>query len=511
MENTNTNQKDINNAKKGFALSIFSVLLEALFGFVVLPFVLLKTGSIDYGIYKSMASFCGSVAILDFGISIAVLRFVSSFHSKKDSVGAAKYFFVAIIQALIICALLTVVAVIFLLYIPTIYKNTLTSDLFTKTRIVFCVLFFNLIVTIFSNILSSVLNAYRKFQLSSLLSACSILFKILFTIVCFVFFDNIVYLACSLLASSFLFLLIKSYFVFKKTGLKPKPHVIEKKYFWQTFKFCLALFFQSIATLANGNVDNILIGVQIGFTSVSIYSFALQLLNIFEQCASLFSNISMPFVVESKEKKDSKYFFEICTRIGRIQTMILSPILVGFFLFGKGFCVIWLGSEFVDVYYLSLILFVPRFFELIINTNINGLKANDKLMTRSLILVFSMLLNIGLTIVGIIYFGYFGAAIATAISILLGDIVASSVLYKKINRISVAKLYQKILPSILLSSILPVLFFVPLLLKNNGVLVTSWIELFRFGIVYVALYAVFLSLFGMNKDDKKLIISRISR
>lgn len=128
------------------------------------------------------------------------------------------------------------------------------------------------------------------------------------------------------------------------------------------------MFIQTFAIQANGNIDNIVIGVVVGSTAVVIYSFGIQMFNMYESLATSFSNLMLPSVsVKIANGADDEEMQELVTRIGRMRFLVLGAVLVGFICLGKEFINLWLGSGFEDVYYLSLIMMIQVTFTLIEN------------------------------------------------------------------------------------------------------------------------------------------------
>ena len=59
-------------------------------------------------------------------------------------------------------------------------------------------------------------------------------------------------------------------------------------------------------------------------------------------------------------------------------------ITSGFILVGKEFIIWWVGKDFIDTYYVTLLLIVPAFFSLIQNLGLSIMQAKNKFKFKSL-------------------------------------------------------------------------------------------------------------------------------
>ena len=122
---------------------------------------------------------------------------------------------------------------------------------------------------------------------------------------------------------------------------------------------------------------------------------------------------------------------KIFRRVGRIQFIIMALTLTGFILYGKSFIAYWVGQDFEQAYYITLILMGSLLVPLIENMGIIVLQAKNKHAFRSEIYLFIAILNIVLTIPLAKLYGGIGCAIATAFALLIGNVVIINIYYHK--------------------------------------------------------------------------------
>ena len=110
------------------------------------------------------------------------------------------------------------------------------------------------------------------------------------------------------------------------------------------------------------SVGQIVLGIYRGATTVAIYALAIQLKSLFTSFSTALNSVLLPKVTalaarEGTENEISDLFI----RVGRLQYFVMSFILVGFIIFGKEFIILWGGEDYVQTYYITLIIMIPIF------------------------------------------------------------------------------------------------------------------------------------------------------
>jgi O-antigen/teichoic acid export membrane protein len=268
----------------------------------------------------------------------------------------------------------------------------------------------------------------------------------------------------------------------------------------------MLMFLQTLAGQANGNIDNIVIGAVIGAAAVSVYSFGIQLFNMFETLATSFSNLMLPSI--SKKIVDGasdEELQESVTKVGRLQFTVLMGALGGIVVVGREFIYLWLGEGFEDVYLLSIIMMVPVMLTLIQNVCLSILRAKNMMVFRTVQIVLAGMFNAVFTVIGTKIYGYYAAAIGTGLSILLFSVVMMNIYYHYRIGFKVSKFYwdvsKGILPCAAITSI--VVFFIGLYLNGSWVFLVVKISLF------LMLYIILLFVFGFNQSERNMLFGNI--
>ena len=263
---------------------------------------------------------------------------------------------------------------------------------------------------------------------------------------------------------------------------------------------------QVFVNQANNDVDKTIIGVMISVESVAIYSIAQYIYSVFSSLCTIPITMYMPQV--SKDIQDGLKGKELINTLiepCRLIVIIGGMIVCGFFAVGKQFVSLVYGASKTDAWIYALVIMVPMFINMTNGILINILDVLNKRLVRSFVLLGTTLINIILTIIFISYWGILGAVIATAISIVIGQITIMNLYYLKKLKIDVIHLfkqsYQGILIYIVLSSL--VSFYVAKLFSDN------LLSLLVGGALFVCLSIIGILSFGLNDYEKQKLKSII--
>jgi O-antigen/teichoic acid export membrane protein len=138
-------------------------------------------------------------------------------------------------------------------------------------------------------------------------------------------------------------------------------------------------------------------------------------------------------------------FTRIFIKVGRLQFIIVSFIVSAFVAFGRQFIALWAGPEYSLSYYVALLTMIPVTIPLIQNTGINILYALNKHQFRSTVYLCLAVLNVALTFWWVEQYGIIGAAMATCIAYILGNILIINWYYHKRIGIDIPLFWKNIL------------------------------------------------------------------
>ena len=480
-----------NGAKIGALLSYILIFLSTAYGLIVTPFILRQVGSADYGVYQTVAGLSAFLAVLDLGFSGTVQRFIAKFNAEKNRTKINEYLGMALIQTFAVSGIFLVVGSGVFFVIDPVYSSKFTSAELQLAKQLYWILLANIGLTFFDNVMFGVIAGHNEFGFANGLKILLLLAK---TAVIYIFlpiFNGVIVVVAVQTLLTALTLIAYYLFIRRRLQVRFVFGKWDKALFWSSFGYTMLLFLQSLVVQFNGNVDKYVIGAVQGPELVTVYSFAITIFNMYEQLSFSISGVMLPTVTNRiHEGATSRDLEDLVIRVGKIQFLLLGAILCGFITLGKEFFAAWLGAGYEDCYLLALILMIPVTVPLIQNVCISILRAKNLMGFRTISLVYSAAVNLVVTLVGTILFGYFAAAVGTALSTVIGSIISMNIYYKKKLGLNVFRMFsltvKDAVPALLCAT--AATFAAKYLIYAR--LSAGWLPFFLCGAVFVAVYGV---------------------
>lgn len=494
--------------KVGLLLSYITLLTSSILAIVLTPFMLRSLGDIEYGLYQSISSFIGVLAVLDFGTGITATKNISEYRLKGDKDGESNYLAMQMLINGIIALVIIVVGCIFAISIDSIFKNGFSVAELEKARILACLYVINVVITMFGNTFQGVITGYQKFAVGNSFALGKILLRFLLIFILLKFgMDSVAISIADIVATSVFTLSCVAYIV---PCLKVKIHLkkFDKALFIGTMTFSSALFLQTIVNQINNSIDKVLLGAFLGGIAVTLYSVAMSIYLIYGSLAGAVRNIMLPDAVELiSDRATGEEITSFIVKGGRLQFAVLGYILFGFILVGKEFIYLWVGDGYNISWYITIILMIPTLFQLSTNITETILDAMGKRMTRSIILLAGAIFNLFTTIFLVKLIGVIGAPIATAVSCVLFGIVILNIYHKQVMGLNVKRMFLEI--CLKTGCILLVSFILAYLI--NFLSLPVFIKFLVKGVIFTFAYFAQMLWFGLDDTEKQALFSRIKR
>lgn len=496
--------------KSGTIVSYFYLFVESISNIVLTPLLVNYLGDSEYGIYGLAATLSSYILLLDLGVGNALVRYFAKYRVNNEPENERKLMGVSILFYSVASIIAIVILAGTVILSPYIFAKGLTTHEISRVKIMFWVVGINAIVTLIESPFKRIIMAYEKFVLSKLISLTKVCLR--FAIVLLVLLDGGLGVAV-LVVNLFLTILgtiFETWYVFAKLKVIPTFRGVEKAFYKEIFSYSSIIVLQMIATQINAMVDQVAISVFIPAASVclAVYSVGINLTHYFQSIGGAVNSLLMPSAVKAVEKKaDANQILAMMVKITRIQLILLGLIYVVFLVNGQSFIRLWVGDSKELAYVVAAVIMLPTLLFLSQSIGSQLLWALNKHTVQAFLQLVVALINIVITIILVnVMEPVIGAAIGTAIAMLVGNVIVSGYIYKKEIGISLSKYYSEqfkgIFPCLILTMFLSYLFtrFIPL---ND-----SWLSFVIRCTFAVVIYAVSMVLFGLNKDEKRMIFRK---
>lgn len=491
--------------KTGVILSYINLAIGTLINILLTPILISYFGDLDYSVYKVMQSFAGPLSMFHFGISTVVTRCILKTDEKSAESVADKRNTIAtaMIVSILMSAVVLLAGLLMCAAIPKTYGTTYTSEYVVLAQKIFIVFLLSTVFHMLTDSFSGCIMGHEKYVISACIPILKNVIRILLTITFLCLGLGVLYMAVIDLIYAFAtFVLTGAYSILWLKEI-PKLTRWDKNLVLDIFMFGFALLLQAVVTQVNNSVDTILLGAFVEEKRIiTMYTSALVIFQFFNSLVSDITKFFLPKATKLVSLNASgKELTDFIITPGRWQAVLAVGGIAGFTLFGRGFISIWIGNNYREAYWVTLMLIIPVTIPLVENAAISLLDATLKRIYRSVVLFVMAILNVVLSVFLIQIMGYWGAAMGTVISLFVGHGLLMNVYYAKTFGIQVFRLFREIFRGILPAGVLTSLLTLPLVFLDSSlpffIIKCS---------VFLVWYLFFLVLFGFNEDEKAFLV-----
>ena len=424
----------------GIALSYGKVVVNLVCG-LALSTVLVRTlGDTEYGVYQTVAAFANCLVLLEFGMGTVMLRNLSVCRaSGGGTIEMQRQVSTLWMLSLMLCGGILALGAVFYGLLPKLYALSMTEQQVADGQKMFAVLSVHVALSFLRQTVDGALLATEHYRYSAVEGMARTLTRTALILAGVLWLQDAMVIVWVDLACSVLCLVAGVCYCRKKTGLHLRPCKVDLAALRGVLPLAMAIFLQALVGQAYNNVDKFLIGVMIGPETVAMYGVALYVFGVFSALTTVPVSLYGPQLQACAQQGGDlqRALQEPC----RLTAIMGGVVIVGFVTVGRPFVRLFYGEAYLDAWAIALILMVPVYLDAVISPALNGLDAHNKRMGRSLILVASTALNVTLTVIGLQVWGALGAACATAVSTLLGQVVLGNWYYRKTLGIRTLRLY----------------------------------------------------------------------
>lgn len=491
----------MNQRKVGAVLSYVSLVVGYIVSLAYTPVMLRILGRSEYGLYNLASSVVAYLGLLNFGFTSAYLRYYIRAKVQQDhqAVSRLNGMFLIIFSVIGLVAAAAGLAASF--NVDLLLGSRLSPVEKDRAGILMLILTCNMAISFPASVFTFNITANERFFFQKLIGLVKLVTNPFLNILVLVLGYGSIGLALVMALTNLAFDIIYAFYAIKTLNMR----FSFSNFNWQAMRemsaFSAYIFLNMITDQVNWNVDKLVLGHYHGTVSVAIYGLAAQLNQYFISLSYSISSVFIPRVHQIIARPhEGRELTLVFTKIGRLQFMLLSMVAIGIVFFGKPFIEQWAGIGYLDSYPILLLLALPAIVSSIQNIGIEIQRAKNMHKFRSVAYFFIAVLNIALTIWLAKPLGGVGAAMGTAIALVIGNWFAMNWYYHKKIGLDIPYFWRQILG--LFPALLPpagyaiLMFYIGNLRKGTNLLL--------FGLLYVLVFILSMWFFGMNEYEKDL-------
>ena len=494
----------MSQVKAGALLSYITLAINILIGIAYTPWMIKSIGSSNYGLY-TLAMSVINIFVFDFGLGDAVRRFIAKYRAEGNDDRAKKFMSVTLRLYLLIDIFIIILLVGLFLIIPSIYKG-LTPIEIDKFKIVYAVAATFSVISFPLITADGVLSGCEKFIQ---LKFCDFIHKIFIVVamsICLFYGYGLYALVTINAIAGIITIFAKWVCIYKFTEFTFKIDYWDNQLLRSIVGFSIWVLISAICQRCVLSLAPSILGIYNTTTEITLFSLALSIEGYYYTFANAINGLFLPRISNLIAKNKENDILPLMIRVGNIQFFIIALLFLGLICFGEHFIEIWVGNQFIPVYYCMIIMIFPSFISLPQNIAYTTMVAKNKVRYNAYGSLIKASTNILLAFPLTKLYGAWGMSLSVAISYML------SVLYSNYNFITILKLnIQDFFIKVFLSKLVPfcILFIIGILI-NRFIYVYSWIGLilkaFIFTIVYIMIMFVF-----MKRNEKVEFVEPIKR
>lgn len=486
----------------GVTLSYLTTFVSLGVSLLLTPIIIRLLGQSDYGLYESIGSFVNYLAVLDLGFGAVVTRYTAKYQKEGDIESRDKFLYTCRNIYKILCFIIIVFGSILYFYLDAAYKNSFTEQELSRAKLLYIIVLFTTVISIYSQVYKGLLNGVQLFiwpRLIQLLKA--VLSKVVSIAILYLGANSVgftsVILIFEIIACILLVIKAQKVVSFKKNKM-PRKQMLE------IFTFTSYLFVLAIVGQIYWQIDKLVLGMVLGTISVAIYSAALNIENILRNVSSSIKDVLIPRATQITEEQlhTTELATEFMVKSGRIILMVYGLMLVGLTVLGEKFIYLWLGEDYLPAVPLFGILGYATLLPTILLPGEELCKTFNKHGPLTLIYLFVSVLNVILTIVMVKTMGMYGAAYSTTIGLLVGNVLASLIYYKRVLHIHIGKLLYGVFYKII--TILFLIGIIGYAIDNYIFSEFSWGVLILESLIMCIMFLFCMHIYGFSDSEKKI-------
>lgn len=493
----------MNQRKLGILLSYFNISLQVIIGLLYVPILLHFIGKSEYGLYQLMGSLIAYFSIMDFGLSAAVIRFYSKYKALKDHIGMENILAISVRGYGAVTILALAIGFICYSFLDVIFAGSMTLSEVNEAKQIFLLLLLNIVIILSTMVFRSVINAHERFFFLKGMETIELVMQPLLVVLVLQHNPNAFSVAAVQTLLNFLLSGARVYYCFHDLHVKIHFHYWNHELFSEFKKLALSVFAVSLIDQVFWKTNQIILGIISGTTAVAIYSIASLIYMNYMALSTAISGVYLPHVTAMVAKKEPVgKLSELFIQIGRWQYYLLALVATGFIIFGKQFISLWAGPGFEDSYIITLLIIIPFTVDLIQNIGLAILQAMNRYDFRARIYLLTGILNLILAIPLGIRYGGIGCAVATGISMIVGDGFIMNWYYLKEIHLAINSFWKQIGKiTIVVTGCLGVGGLINAYLWPRGNILLFGLKILGYTIMYIS--AIYLM--AMNQTEKNKI------
>lgn len=399
---------------------------------VLTPYIIGHLGIERYGIWALMGVFTGYFGLLDLGIGSSFVKYIAEYYAKKDFKRINQ-----VVHSGLVCYSILAVLIIFFTFFaidPLLSLINIPDELQSEAFFIFLL---GIIIYCTSNALSvfrAIQGGLQKMDISNKVTIAVSIPNIAGTI----FFLERGYGLPGLMVNNAIILAIGSIIniviAFKiLPELRFRPFLLSKEMCKRLFKFGYKLQIARMSSMISAHIDKLLISYFLSLGFVTFYQLASSIVNKTKSVALLFLTALIPAFSEIDAQGKRDKLIEGYIRGTKYLALFATPLFTLVIVLAPQIMMIWMGGGYEKSVLIIQVLGIGWLCAVLAGVRgaiVQAIAKPEMEMKAGLV---AAILNLPLSIIFIIKFGFIGVAFGTSIALLISALYGFVTLHREID------------------------------------------------------------------------------
>jgi O-antigen/teichoic acid export membrane protein len=421
-------------------------------GFLLIPFILDRIGTAQFGLWALANSVMSYGLLLDFGIGWAVIKYVAEFRAR----GRAEDARALVATALRLYSWLGLAALVLSLAVAPLFPRlfNVPGDLQSEAIWVTLLMGVGLATSIPCTITTSVLRGLQRYDVVSLLASVATLLYAIGTVLVLILGGGLVGIVALSVAVTIVMQIPSISFIHRIAPDVPISWRGARHEWVRTvMSFGSWLFLMDVATRVQTKVDVLVIGAFLPISSVTPYALCRRLSEIGQIVSDQFIKVMLPLAAELKADDDVARLRELYVTGTRLTMALFLPIGCALSVLARPLLTLWVGAGYADYARLVPILVLATLLDTSQWTAATILQGIGRQRPLAIASACGAIANAGLSIILVRLLGLEGVAVSALIAagiVCIGFVMPYAMRLMRVGALEVLK-------GVLLPSALPVI------------------------------------------------------
>lgn len=495
----------MNQIKIGSIVSYITILINVIIGLVYTPWVIKTIGKADYGLY-TLATSVIALFVMDFGLGNAVTRFVSKYIAEGNDKKAKNLLGLVYKLYIFIDIIILIVLLIVFFNISQIYRG-LTPEEIEKFKVVFAISAVYSVISFPFIPLSGIMFSYEKFVQLKLFDLCHKLLIVLLMSWCLYNGYGLYALVSVNVIAGLVVVVSKILFVKYCLPIHVNWHFWDKVELKEVTGYSVWVTAISLSQRFVVIIAPSILGIISDSKAITILGLAITLEAYSFTFTNALSGMFLPRLSRFVANGEDNEIMPLMIRIGRIQLLIISLVMIGFISVGRQFVDVWLGNDFQEVYLSAILLMMPAVVHTTqqVGSDLIMVKGLVKKQAKYYLLMAGMNLILSFPLTWML--GVYGMCLSICVAYFTRTI-GNNVIFHRDIKLSVSEFFRetfgKMYIPIVFAAIVSVMYC-----HFNPLHVSGWGGLFINALIILIIYSLFTYLLAMNNYEKNLVKSMV--